>query len=233
MNAALNVNIGQTVRRVITEKKISQAELGRILNTSSTYVTRLLKKETIDTNTLCELCKKLDYNFFEDFMPKFDFSDEEEYNAYMEIEERKLRRGFYLTYPHIGNRIMEWLKEIKVTQAELGERLGVTHQEVSRLLKNKSIDTGKLVQISVCLNYNFFSCFYNWYDDEETIEANKADGIMGQYLGVEKVFHSGTESITGLLSDPSLDKYRGTIKNICNLINLLYKENEELRNKLK
>ncbi len=93
-------------------------------------------------------------------MPKFDFSDEEEYNAYMKIEERKLRRGFYLTYPHIGNRIMEWLKEIKVTQAELGERLGVTHQEVSRLLKNKSIDTGKLVQISVCLNYNFFGCFY-------------------------------------------------------------------------
>ncbi len=119
MNAALNVNIGQTVRRVITEKKISQAELGRILNTSSTYVTRLLKKETIDTNTLCELCKKLDYNFFEDFMPKFDFSDEE-YNAYMEIEERKLRRGFYLTYPHIGNRIMEWLKErLKLRQQRL------------------------------------------------------------------------------------------------------------------
>lgn len=232
MTTALNVNIGQTIRKVITEKKISQAELGRILNTSSTYVTRLLKKETIDTDTLCELCKLLDYNFFEEFIPKFEFPDNEYHNAYMrDVEEPKLRRGFYLTYPHIGNRIMEQLKEVKVTQAELGEYLGVTHQEVSRLLKNNSIDTGKLVQISVCLNYNFFSCFYNWNFDEDIIEANKADFIMSECLGTEIVF--GVESITGMLTDSALDKYRNTVKNMISLINILYKENRELIHKLK
>ena len=228
MNVTLNVNIGQTIRKVITEKHISQAQLARILDTSTTYVTRLLKKETIYTNTLCELCKKLDYNFFEEFMPKFEFSSNEEYEASLEIEEKTLRYGFYLTYPHIGNRITEWLKEKRVTQTELGEYLGVTPQEVSRLLKNKSIDTGRLVQISVFLSYNFFGCFYKWYLDEDIIEANKADSAMGHYFGTNIDL-----CITDLITNSSLDKYRDTFKKMINFINILYKENEELKKKLK
>lgn len=228
MNAALNVNIGQTIRKVISEKHISQVELARILDNSTTYVTRLLKKETIDTNTLCELCQKLDYNFFEEFMPKQEFSSNEEYEASLEIEEKTLRYGFYLTYPHIGNHITERLKQVRVTQTELSKYLGVTPQEVSRLLKNKSIDTGRLVQISVFLRYNFFHCFYNWYLDEDIIEANIADANMSTYFDTNMDL-----CITDLITNTSLDEYRDTFKKMINFINILYKENEELKKKLK
>ena len=227
-----NVNIGSAIRKVITDRGISQAQLGRLLDTSPTHITRLLKKETIDTDSLNEICRQLDYNFFEDFMPEIVLPGEDS-NKDVTDDVLKNREGFYLTYPHIGNRIMEWMKEIKVTQAELGERLKVSHQEVSRLLKNNSIDTGKLIQISMCLNYNFFSCFYKWNYDEEVIEANEADDIMSKFLGTEKVYYSGVDTITNMISDPSFEKYRQTVKNMVYLIKTLYNDNKELREKLK
>ena len=140
---AENVNIGAKVRAVIAEKGISQIELGRMLNKSVTYVTRLLKKETIDTSSLNILCSKLGYNFFVDFG--------------MEAGDRG---RFLLAYPHAGNLISSRLKKEKVTQGELGKFLGVSHQEISRLLKGKSIDTGRLLKISKFLDCNLFSCFY-------------------------------------------------------------------------
>ena len=143
-----NVNIGVRVRTVIAEKGISQAELGRKLGKSPIYITRLLKRKTIDTTTLNSLCMATGYNFFMDF----SLGNEN-------------REKFNLTHPHVGNLISAKLKEDKVMQVELGDYLGVSHQEVSRLLKNNSIDTGKLVLISNFSNffkYNFFSDFYRY-----------------------------------------------------------------------
>ena len=131
-----NVNIGVRVRTVIAEKGISQAELGRKLGKSPIYITRLLKRKTIDTTTLNSLCMATGYNFFMDF----SLGNEN-------------REKFNLTHPHVGNLISAKLKEDKVMQVELGDYLGVSHQEVSRLLKNNSIDTGKLVLISNFLEF--------------------------------------------------------------------------------
>ena len=149
-----NVNIGVRVRTVIAEKGISQTELGRKLGKSPIYITRLLKRKTIDTTTLNSLCMATGYNFFMDF----SLGNEN-------------REKFNLTHPHVGNLISAKLKEDKVMQVELGDYLGVSHQEVSRLLKNNSIDTGKLVLISNFLKYNFFSDFYRYTtsDREKTI----------------------------------------------------------------
>lgn len=146
MSTAVNINIGSSIRRVIAEKKISQAQLGRLLDKSTTYITRLLNKETIDTETLNNLCALLDYNFYKEYTPEL---------------EKKEGVSFITTSPHIGWTISSVLKEKKVTQKELAEALGVSHQEVSRLLKNKTISTDKLVQISNCLDHDFFSCLYH------------------------------------------------------------------------
>ena len=231
MNKSLfvnDINIGLSIRKVISDKEISQAQLVRLLGKSPTYVTRLLKKETIDTDTLCEISKLLDYNFFDDYVPKI-VVPEEYYDDYVKsVEEPERRRGFYLTYPHIGNQIIEILKERKVTQSELGEYLGVSHQEVSRLLKNKSIDTGRLAQISHFLKYCFFSFFYRWLMNDDTILANSIDRIMNEYLED----YPPTVSVTGMITDSSTEKFRDTINNMMRLINCLYEENKELRQKL-
>lgn len=223
-----DINIGLSIRKVISDKGISQAQLARLLGTSPTYVTRLLKKETIDTDTLCEISELLDYNFFDDYVPKI-VVPEEYYEDYVkEVEEPERRRGFYLTHPHIGNQISEILKERKITQAELGDYLGVSHQEVSRLLKNKSIDTGRLAQISHFLKYCFFSFFYCWFMTDDIILANSIDTIMNDYFGD----YPSTLSVTGMVVDSSTDKFRDTINNMMRLINCLYEENKELKQKL-
>ena len=140
-----NVNIGVRVRTVIAEKGISQAELGRKLGKSPIYVSHLLKRKTIDTTTLNSLCMATGYNFFMDF----SLGNEN-------------REKFNLTHPHVGNLISAKMKEDKVTQVELGEFLGIASTEVSRLLKKNSIDTGRLLQISTYLKYDFFGDFYRY-----------------------------------------------------------------------
>ena len=146
MSTAVNINIGSSIRRVIAEKKISQAQLGRLMQKPATYITRLLNKETIDTEALNNICELLDYNFYKEYTPEV---------------EKKEGVGFVTTPKHIGWTISSVLKEKKVTQGELAKSLGVTHQEVSRLLKNKTINTDRLVQISNCLDHDFFSCLYH------------------------------------------------------------------------
>lgn len=145
MSTAVNINIGSSIRRVIAEKKISQAQLGRLMQKSPTQITRLLNKESIDTEALNNICELLDYNFYKEYTPEVV---------------RKEGVGFVTTPKHIGWTISSVLKEKKVKQGELAKFLGVTHQEVSRLLKNKVISTDRLVQICNCLDYDFFSCLY-------------------------------------------------------------------------
>lgn len=145
MSTAVNINIGSSIRRVIAEKKISQAQLGRLMQKSPTQITRLLNKESIDTEALNNICELLDYNFYKEYTPEVV---------------RKEGVGFVTTPKHIGWTISSVLKEKKVKQGELAKFLGVTHQEVSRLLKNKVISTDRLVQICNFLDYDFFSCLY-------------------------------------------------------------------------
>ncbi len=145
MSTAVNINIGSSIRRVIAEKKISQAQFGRLMQKSPTQITRLLNKESIDTEALNNICELLDYNFYKEYTPEVV---------------RNEGVGFVTTPKHIGWIISSVLKEKKVTQGELAKFLGVTHQEVSRLLKNKVISTDRLVRICNCLDYDFFSCLY-------------------------------------------------------------------------
>ena len=225
----VNVNIGQTIRKVIAEKGISQAQLGRMLEKPATYVTRLLNKETIDTETLYGICRRLKYNLFADFS-KSEMLDSE-YQCMIDIKDETddiWSPGCILLHPHIGEKIFGILKQKKVTQSELGDFLGVSHQEVSRLLKNESIDTGKLVLISNFLDYNFFSCYY-WLETSEEIMAGDAiDNILVKYVDVLYI----EDSVTAVLMDHDvMSKYGKNIRNMVNLINALWKENQKLKGK--
>ena len=181
-----SINIGKKIREIIAEKGISQAQLGRMLKKPATYITRLLNKETIDTENLIVICLHLKYNLFADFS-KSEMLDEE-YQCIIDIKNDNddiWSPGCILLRPHIGNKIVDILKQKKVTQAELGDYLGVSHQEVSRLLKNNSIDTGKLVLISNFLKYNFFGCYYLRENSEEMMAGGIIDLIVCIVLGVK------------------------------------------------
>lgn len=223
-----NVNIGKKIREVLAEKGISQAQLGRMLKKTATYITRLLNKETMDTESLNTICLHLKYNLFADFS-KSDMLDEE-YQCIIDIKDENddiWTPGCILLHPHIGNKIIDILKQKKVTQAELGDYLGVSHQEVSRLLKHNSIDTGKLVLISNFLNYNFFGCYYWLETSEEMMAGGVIDNILIKY--VDELFIEDT--VTAVLMDHEvMSKYGKNMKNMVNLINRLWKENQELKN---
>ena len=226
MGVVIDINIGRLIKKVILEKKVSQAELARLLKTSPTQITRLLNKNSIGTDLLCEISNKLNYNFFS------DFEDLEHDDTVKTVIEQQIKpRGFYLTYPHIGHQIIKRMKEIKVSQTELGIFLGISQDVVSRTLKNNSIDTGRLFKISSFLNYNFFGCFYGLTFEDDISIANKTDGILVRYV---KDLNNMDGTITELMSDNDVMKeYGKNIRNMVNLINILYKENELLKSKLK
>ena len=222
-----DLNIGKKIREIIAEKGISQAQLGRMLEKPPTYVTRLLNKETIDTETLCGICEHLKYNLFADFSKSELLDPIYQLCINLKGEDDDIwAGGCVLRHPHIGNRIIDILKKNKVTQAELGDFLGVSHQEVSRLLKNDSIDTGKLVLISNFLKYDFFSCYYWLETCSEMIAGETIDNILVKYVDELSI----EDTVTAVLMDYDvMAKYGKNIKNMVNLINSLWKENQELK----
>lgn len=60
---------------------------------------------------------------------------------------------------HIGLAIDKKLQELKMSKTEFGRRIGIPQQNVNRILEKDTIDTGKLVQISEALKFNFFSLY--------------------------------------------------------------------------
>ena len=60
---------------------------------------------------------------------------------------------------HIGLAIEEKLQELKLSKTEFGRRIGIPQQNVNLILEKDTIDTGKLVQISEALKFNFFSLY--------------------------------------------------------------------------
>lgn len=60
---------------------------------------------------------------------------------------------------NIGLAIEEKLQELKLSKTEFGRRIGIPQQNVNRILEKGTIDTGKLVQISEALKFNFFSLY--------------------------------------------------------------------------
>lgn len=72
----------------------------------------------------------------------------------------------HLRQLHIGEIIENRIKEKGILRAELARKIGMPQSNLTRLLKKSSIDTGKLVEISRAVEYNFFKEFCR--DDENT-----------------------------------------------------------------
>ena len=64
---AKKIHIGQWIKDVLNEKKISQSELSRRINTTKQNMGKILEKDSLDVKQLFTISQVLDYNFFEPF----------------------------------------------------------------------------------------------------------------------------------------------------------------------
>ena len=152
----LGFHVGNLIISFLKKSNIPQAHLARELSMATSNVNRLLKRDSMETNLILEISKKLNHNFFADISG--------------DVQEGK---PYSLIHPQIGKRIEERLKELNMTQSQFATLLNVTPAEVSRLIRKESFDAQKLLKISRILDYDFFQDFYQYTNAQE---ESKADG---------------------------------------------------------
>ena len=146
-----DIHAGNMILGYLKNNGISQAKLARDLKVDSAYLNRLLKKKSIETDRLFDICMVLGYNFFAAFCNDAVYTD----------------GNYTIGIPDLGLHIERQMKAIKMTQTDFAARLGVTQPDISKILKKTSFDTAKLANISLILNYNFFHDFYEEIPDSD------------------------------------------------------------------
>jgi len=63
----MSIHIGQLIKEKVTEKRLSQEALGKMINTTKQNVGNIYKRRSIDTQLLLKLCTVLEFDFFEAF----------------------------------------------------------------------------------------------------------------------------------------------------------------------
>lgn len=95
---------------------------------------------------------------------------------------------------HIGKEIEKRLQNLKISKTEFGRRIGIPQQNVNRIIDKDTIDTGKLLQISNALNFNFFELYCDPHEEVHTEgDLSPASGsgdvevIVGDAVLMERV----------------------------------------------
>ena len=141
-----DIHIGNIILDYIDKNRISKAELARFIKMDPANLSRLLKKKSMETDKLVEICQSLSHNFF----ALWTGEPEMEQDIAVTIESPKC----------IGQLIDNRLNSIKMTQVEFSGHLGVKQPEITKIIRKTSINTDKLAVISRILDYNFFKDFY-------------------------------------------------------------------------
>lgn len=64
-----------------------------------------------------------------------------------------------IKHVHIGREIDKRRLELGISKSELGRCIHVPQQHINHILEKETIDTGKLIDISVALEKNFFDLY--------------------------------------------------------------------------
>lgn len=161
-----DIHTGNMILEYLKSNEISQAKLARDLKVDSAYLNRLLKKKSIETDRLFDICMVLEYNFFAAFCNDSVYT----------------RGNYTISMPDLGLQIERQMKAIKITQTDFAAQLGVTQPDISKILKKSSFDTDKLTNISLILNYNFFHDFYEEIpDSDEKVELRHQAYLLKRF----------------------------------------------------
>ena len=66
-----SVHIGNLVKKVLAEKRISVSEFAAMANTDRSNMYRILNRENMDLVVLNRYCRLLDHDFFKDLSDNF------------------------------------------------------------------------------------------------------------------------------------------------------------------
>jgi len=66
-----NLHIGNLIRKVLKEKRISVSEFAAMANSDRTNMYRILQRESIDLSVLERYSRLLDHDFFRDLSENF------------------------------------------------------------------------------------------------------------------------------------------------------------------
>lgn len=66
------MHIGQLVKKVLKDKRISIREFASIANSERTNMYRILNRESIDLSVLERYSRILNYNFFQDLSEEYE-----------------------------------------------------------------------------------------------------------------------------------------------------------------
>jgi len=84
-------DIGRLIKNFTAQKKISQSELGKLMNKTRVAGKNYTEKKTLQTETLLEICYTLRHNFFQDIansLPR-DFSINYYHDPEKEAQEKE------------------------------------------------------------------------------------------------------------------------------------------------
>lgn len=146
LTAVPDIHIGNVILDYIDKNNVSKAELARFIKMDPANLSRLLKRKSMETDKLVEICQSLSHNFFA-----------------LWTEETEMEQDITVTVESpecIGRLIDNRLNAIKMTQVEFAGHLGVKQPEITKIIRKTSVNTDKLAVISRILNYNFFQDFY-------------------------------------------------------------------------
>ena len=157
-----DVHIGKSLEDWMNSHHISQLKLAKLLDIPQSSLSRLFKSKTINTLKLTKISQTLKYNFFKQFC---------------DLAETTHQSQFDMPVVNIGKVIDDYMHSKKISRKELAKKLGVDSSGITKVLNKKSIDTGKLLDISYALEYNFFESFCR---SEYEMALDKMFGDMSQ-----------------------------------------------------
>lgn len=84
---------------------------------------------------------------------------------------------------HVGNCIKNKMRDLKITQEMLAEKMGYQQPNIQRILKKSSMETDMLFAFSLALGYNFFKdfCVFEKSSENKNESATAPDWLLERY----------------------------------------------------
>ena len=132
-----DINIGAMITQVISAKKISKADLGRMLGIAGPAVTYLTTRNTIDVNTLHKVSCVLKHNFFKHYAVEEDTSTMLSAGASAALSTSGAKDERDRTIDELKNKNAEQEKVIEGLKVEMQKQENGFLREINELLKKK------------------------------------------------------------------------------------------------
>lgn len=106
----MDLHVGKIVLNKLKEKGMKKSEFARRINKSRQNVQDIFKRQSLDTHLLLDICKVLDYNFFEILSDQLNISP---LNQFMED------RASYKPAKTQKGQMQNMAKQLKLAQKEI------------------------------------------------------------------------------------------------------------------